>query len=239
MLEIQDLTFHYHSHVILDRVALRIEKGEIAAIIGASGSGKSTLFKLMAGAHKIKDGKIAVDGTPLPKGQGQIAFMMQDDFLLPWRTVLKNITLFGELGRHDQDPDQLQEKAETLLEQMGLKEFGGHYPDQLSGGMRQRVSLARAFLQNKPVLLLDEPFASLDMRNREQLYAMLRHLQGNFLTTIVLITHDFEDAITIADRVFLLAEKKIRREWTISDQTRNDPNLRARMYLDMRQALIM
>jgi ABC-type nitrate/sulfonate/bicarbonate transport system ATPase subunit len=238
MLEVRNLTFRYCSQVILESVSLDIGKGQIAGIIGTSGSGKSTLFKLMAGALNATEGEIAIDGIRLPKGQGQVAFMMQDDHLLPWRTVLKNMTLFGELGQNRQDLKHLQQDAESLLYRIGLGKYGNHYPAQLSGGMRQRVSLARAFLQKKPVLLLDEPFAALDVSLREHLYEMLRDIQKKFLTTIILVTHDFRDAITISDRVFLLADNTIRQEWVITDRIRSNPMLTADTCSEMRNAIV-
>ncbi len=147
--------------------------------------------------------------------------MRQEDLLLPWRTVLKNVLLCTELGEKKQG--DFEQKAFEMLKRVGLQNCAHLFPFQLSGGMRQRVSLARALLQERPLLLLDEPFGSLDVVVREQLYALLREIRLQFHKTLFFVTHDFRDAIRLSDRILVLSHGKIESEFRISESIRNDP----------------
>jgi len=148
--------------------------------------------------------------------------MTQDDLMLPWRTVLENLLLVGELGRKQQSMDALKQEALRYLEEVGLKGWENAFPDQLSGGMRQRVSLTRALLQKRPLLLLDEPFGALDVGLREQMHTLLRSIREQYGTTILMVTHDFRDALSLSDRIFFLDEGRIGAEWTVSSTLRQD-----------------
>ena len=145
MLEIKKLSFSYGKNSILENLSFSLKKGEIGSIIGSSGSGKTTLFNLLTGMLSPQQGEIIIDGTPLPEGQGKTSYMMQEDMLLPWRTVLKNMTLIAELGK-GREKTLLQLEAQNFLAEMQLENHGESYPNELSGGMRQRVSLAQALL---------------------------------------------------------------------------------------------
>ena len=162
MLSLEDVHFAYESP-ILKGVSFTLEEGEIAALIGTSGSGKTTLFRLITRLLKPSRGIIgcSVEAT----------YMQQEDLLLPWRTVMQNILLPFELGVNEGAPIA---EARRLLNLVGLEGCADAYPKELSGGMRQRVSLARALLQDRPLMLLDEPFGSLDVLIREQLYLLLK-----------------------------------------------------------------
>jgi ABC-type nitrate/sulfonate/bicarbonate transport system ATPase subunit len=220
-LVIENLSFSYENKVILKNFSLQLKKGEIGSLIGASGSGKSTLFKILTGLESLQEGQITL--LDFPKFNGKyIAYMMQQDLLLPWRTVLDNILLSMELGKHSLDRSSRVEEACRLLKEVGLNHCTNMYPDELSGGMRQRVSLARALLQRRPILLLDEPFGALDVGLREQMYQLLRQIREKYQTTILMVTHDFRDALSLSDRLFLLAEGKIYKEWEITSHTRED-----------------
>lgn len=209
MLTIKDVSFAYGEKKVLDRATLSLNKGEIGALIGASGSGKSTLFKVLTGMLPLQSGTIEIQNLPWPQGQSLTTYMMQEDLLLPWRTVIGNMTLVTELGLSPQPKTEVVEEAHALLEELGLQGSAHLYPEQLSGGMRQRVSLARALLQKRPLLLLDEPFGSLDYAMREQMYTLLKDIQATKHTTILMITHDPRDAESLADRSFFLANGKI------------------------------
>lgn len=220
-LMVRDLSFSYEGQSILKEVSFSLEKGKIGALIGASGSGKSTLFKILTGLLSPPSGEVEIHGCLSPLGCQYISYMMQQDLLLPWRTVLGNVLLTAELGKSEIDP-QVHGLAVDLLREVGLASYKDRYPDELSGGMRQRVSLARALLQQRPILLLDEPFGSLDVGRREQMYRLLQHIREKHKTTMLMVTHDFRDALSLSDHLFLLAQGKIYKEWSIPVSMRSD-----------------
>ena len=205
MIELQNIAFGYEQNQILKNVTFSIAKGEIVALIGVSGSGKTTLFRLMTGIEKAGFGSIT--GADCET----ISYMQQEDLLLPWRTVLGNLMLIDELGRLPRDP-KLKKRARRLLQIVGLEDCEEMMPHELSGGMRQRVSLVRALLQKRPTLLLDEPFGPLDVIVREELYLLLRSIRDDYGKTIVMVTHDFRDAIALADRILVLVNGEICKD---------------------------
>lgn len=219
---VENLSFSYPDKQVLKQLSFQLKKGEIGTLIGASGSGKSTLFKLLTGLLVPQEGNLFIQGKAPPEGCQQIAYMMQQDLLLPWRTALGNLLLAAELGSQTQSSQLLKDEAMDLLEEIGLKGCENLYPDELSGGMRQRISLARALMQKRPLLLLDEPFGALDVGLREQMYILLRELQQKRGTTILMVTHDFRDALSLSDKIFLLMKGQIRQEWSISHLQRQD-----------------
>ncbi|CUI17333.1 putative ABC-type transporter, ATPase subunit [Candidatus Protochlamydia naegleriophila] len=236
-LRLDNLSFSYPGHTILSRVSLTLESGEIGTLIGSSGSGKSTLFKLIAGLLPLQQGTVQVMNHSVPLAYQHLAYMTQQDLLLPWRTVLDNVLLIAELGPQMVDMIQVKEEACLLLEDIGLSRYVNYYPDELSGGMRQRVSLARALLLKKPALLLDEPFGALDVGLREHLYRLLHRIRDKYGTTILLVTHDFRDAISLSDRLFLLAQQSIHKEWTLSNLSRADFNYVGLLQQEMQELL--
>lgn len=201
VLKLEDVHFAYEERVILKGVSLRVEPGEILALIGTSGSGKTTLFRLITGLIQPDQGQIIASS--------ELTYMQQEDLLLPWRTVLQNVLLPFELGGAKQLPLM---QAHQLLNLVGLEGYAEAYPQELSGGMRQRVSLARALLQDRPMVLLDEPFGSLDVLIREQLYLLLKQTKK----TILLVTHDFRDALELADRILVLSDGQIVENLTVA-----------------------
>lgn len=237
MLKVTNLSFSYGSHQILQDVSFKIKKGDIATLIGLSGSGKTTIFKLLTGLLTPQNGTILIDSQPLPHEHGKISYLMQEEMLLPWRTVLKNLTLVSELGKSQCPRDHQKVKAMRLLEELEMPDCAHLYPDELSGGMRQRVSLAQALLQNRPLLLLDEPFGPLDVSLREQMYALLRQIQSKYGTTMLMVTHDFHDALSLSDHIFLIAQKKILKEWNVSDHMRNDSFAKGNLLKELSHAL--
>ncbi len=220
VLKIDNISFSYENRVALNQINLQLYEGEAVAFVGASGSGKSTLFKLIAGILTPLQGTISF---PLQSSNhNPAAYMMQDDLLLPWRTVLDNVSLPLELGKKPLAKRSAHEIARASLAEVGLLDYAHCYPDELSGGMRQRVSLAKALIQKRPILLLDEPFGSLDVALRDHLYALLREIREKFQTTQLLVTHDFRDAVSLADRILLLANRTIQEEWIVSPAIRSD-----------------
>ena len=220
LLKIQNLSFSYGEQKILHNLSLTLQAGEIVTLIGRSGSGKSTLFKILTGILPLDRSSISFEGS-LEKS---IAYMTQEDLLLPWRTVWENLLLISELGKQPIPSFSLEQEAKVLLSQLSLENCSDKYPYQLSGGMRQRVSLARTLLLKRPLLLLDEPFGSLDVVLREQIYCLLRQIRDQLNCSILLVTHDFHDAICFSDRILLMHEGSIHKTWCINDERKNSPS---------------
>lgn len=232
LLKIQNLSFSFGNQRILNDFSLTLDTNEIVTLIGWSGSGKTTLFKILTGVLSPDQGSITFAGHLTES----ISYMTQEDLLLPWRTVLGNLLLLSELGKQQQH-HSLHEEALALLDDLGLKKYADVFPEQLSGGMRQRVSLARALLQKRPLLLLDEPFDSLDVVLREQIYKLLRKVKDKLKCTILMVTHDFHDAICLSDRIILMHAGTIHNAWKIEDDTRKIPLLSNAIIEEIRTAL--
>ena len=237
MLHIENLHFAYGTKTILDGVTFSADPGEIIALIGVSGSGKTTLFRLITGLISATTGEVRIGGCSSSERNQMTTYMRQEDLLLPWRTVISNLMLFSELGKKEFQNSDLRDKASLMLKRVGLGGYEDVYPQTLSGGMRQRVSLARALLQNRPLLLLDEPFASLDVILREQLYALLRNIGDQYQKTIVMVTHDFRDAVALADRILILGNGKIVASYCLDPATRSDPTCSEKLIRQIREEL--
>ena len=229
---VDNLSFGYGKLPLLQDLSLSLKAGEIVTLIGLSGSGKTTLLKLISGLLSVSNDTITLCNDYHPKARQHVAYMMQQDLLLPWRTVLENVTLAAEMGHSNRN---VQTEALHILGLVGMSDCAHLYPEELSGGMHQRVSLARTLLQKRPILLLDEPFAALDVLLREQLYLLLRQIRDRYGLTILLVTHDFRDALVLSDRILMLAKGKIDQEWSIPADQRDDRS----WYLRLREALLL
>ncbi|MEU4242351.1 ABC transporter ATP-binding protein [Actinoplanes sp. NPDC026619] len=194
---------------VLAGIDLTVAPGEVIALLGPSGCGKSTLLRLAAGLDTPTTGSVSVDGRPVRGVESRCAVVFQEPRLLPWRTLHRNVA-YG-LPRGVTGPAAAAE-VDRLLELVGLGGFARHRPRQLSGGMAQRAALARALALQPGVLLLDEPFASLDALTRLRMQDLLADVQRTAGTTVLLVTHDVEEALHLADRVVLLGagEESIR-----------------------------
>ncbi|KIG01936.1 ABC transporter ATP-binding protein [Caballeronia concitans] len=194
---------------IFDRLDFSVGHGEIVSIVGRSGAGKSTLFNLISGLLTPQSGVISV-GQRADGEAGRIAYMLQKDLMMPWRTVLQNALLGIELYRKVQ-PDDVA-SARQMLARYGLGAVADAYPHSLSGGMRQRVALTRTLLVDPTLVLLDEPFSALDYETRLALEDDIIALSARSGTSVVLVTHDIEEAIAMSDRVILLGGRPARIE---------------------------
>lgn len=189
----------------LDNVSLDIEPGSFVAVVGPSGCGKSTLLALLAGLLPPTSGRLTIDGDDIVKPHPKVGVVFQSDLLLYWRDILGNILLPIEIK--DMDADGYKEAARELLSQVGLEGFGDKYPYELSGGMRQRVAICRALIQEPGLLLMDEPFGALDALTREQMIMDLQTMWLRVRNTVLFITHGIDEAVFLADRVIVMSPR--------------------------------
>jgi NitT/TauT family transport system ATP-binding protein len=189
----------------LDQISLAQRQGEFLSILGPSGCGKSTLMMIAAGLLAASNGLVVVRGQQVVAPRTDIGIIFQSPVLLEWRTALGNIMLQAE-ARH-LDRKAAERRARELLAAVGLAGFEGKYPDELSGGMRQRVSLCRALIHNPPQLLMDEPFGALDALTRDQLVLDLQRLWNETRMTVLFITHSVAEAVFLSDRVIVMTPR--------------------------------
>jgi NitT/TauT family transport system ATP-binding protein len=186
-------------------VSLKIAPGEFAAIIGPSGCGKSTLLSLISGIMEPTEGSVLVDGAPVTGPSRKVGYMLQQDYLFEWRTILDNTLLGAEI--QGADMAKARERATQLLTRYGLGQFLNHLPRQLSGGMRQRVALARTLCTEPDIVLLDEPFSALDSQTRLALSDEITQILRSDGKTAILVTHDIGEAVSMAERVIVMSRR--------------------------------
>ena len=204
MLTISDLSKRYGSSPpVLQQINLAIEKGEFISLIGPSGCGKSTLLKLISGLTNASAGSILVDGMTPVNARKTVSYIFQDATLLPWRNVTRNVGLGLELEHVSREARKA--KVQSLLELVGLSHVAQAYPRQLSGGMKMRVSVARALATTPRLLLMDEPFGALDEMTRDRLNEELLRLRAEQSWTAVFVTHSVSEAVFLSTRIIVLA----------------------------------
>ena len=181
-------------------IQVRTTEGEIVAILGGSGCGKTTLLRLVAGLDTPTAGAIVVGGEPISGTHPAISAVFQEPRLLPWLKVGANIAFGGQRL----EPAERQRRTDALIERIGLAGYGGRWPRDLSGGQSQRVAIARALIGHPGVLLLDEPFSALDPFTRASLHALVLGLWAELKPTILMVTHDVDEAVTLADRIVVM-----------------------------------
>ncbi|HXG36437.1 MAG TPA: ABC transporter ATP-binding protein [Dehalococcoidia bacterium] len=223
----------------LKDLTLHVDEGEFVSIIGPSGCGKSTLFNLIVGVEAPSEGEIELAGETSPRRRRLLAaYLFQKDLLLPWRNVLDNAALglevAGVCSRRE-----ARARASSLLARFGLEGFERHHPAELSGGMRQRVALLRTLLLQRPLLLLDEPFASLDALTRLALQAWLRNTWRSGSRAALLVTHDVREAACLSDRVYVMSPRpgSIIAEIKLEQDNRDDPGRLAQVEQQLLEAL--
>ncbi|MEY3334194.1 MAG: hypothetical protein RLZZ176_2497 [Cyanobacteriota bacterium] len=199
----------------LENINLHIEQGEFVCAVGASGSGKTTLLRLISGLDTPTAGEILVDGVPVKEPGRERGLVFQSYTLYPWMNVADNVG-FG-LKLQGIPPIERKQSVSYYLEVVGLSEFAQALPSQLSGGMKQRVAIARALASQPKILLMDEPFGALDVQTKESMQKFLRQIWQQTGTTILMITHDVEEAIFLSQRIYVLTSRpgKIRQEINI------------------------
>ncbi len=212
LLSIRNITKYYDEALAVDNVSLDIRKGEIFALLGASGSGKSTLLRMLAGFEQPTQGNILLDGTDitrLPPYQRPINMMFQSYALFPHMTVEQNLA-FG-LKQDKLPKDEIRERVERMLKLVHMEKYARRKPHQLSGGQRQRVALARSLAKQPKLLLLDEPMGALDKKLRTEMQLEVVDILENVGVTCVMVTHDQEEAMTMADRIAIMDEGYIQQ----------------------------
>lgn len=218
MIEIEGLTFAYESQSpVLRDFDWRVAAGEAWAVIGPSGCGKSTLLYLIAGLRQPGAGRLWVDGEPVPRPRAATGLILQDYGLLPWATIWENVALVMRMGRFYKGkagpagmprpyprPDLTPEQVDYWLSRLGIAGLRNKYPGQVSGGQRQRTAIARSLLQQPSLLLMDEPFSSLDALTREDLQQLTLELRQETGVTTVVVTHNIEEAVFLGQHILVL-----------------------------------
>jgi ABC-type nitrate/sulfonate/bicarbonate transport system ATPase subunit len=211
-LQIEHLTKHYwleredRNVLALSDVSFSVDDGEFMAIVGPSGCGKTSMLNIIAGLLPCEEGKVSIDGKRVSGPGIDRAVVFQHSSLLPWRTIAGNVRYGMELQRRF-DEATMKERTDSFIKLVGLSGFERHYPSELSGGMQQRVNLARALAADPVVLLMDEPFAALDAQTREFMQAELLKIWSKAKKTVVFITHQISEAIYLADRVVVMSAR--------------------------------
>lgn len=211
-LHVQQISKKFSRNQVLLDLSFAVEKEEFVSIIGPSGSGKSTIFNLIGGLLSPDKGAITLAGENIIARRGSISYMPQTPSLLPWRTVLQNVMLGAELnGKKDRN------KAIEMLEKAGIADYIHSLPDELSGGMKQRVAFIRALLSPQSLICLDEPFSALDELTRLEMQIWLISIWEEYRRTILFVTHSIEEALFLSDRIIVLSPKpaKIEAEFQV------------------------
>lgn len=219
-LKIDHLSVSFSGQKILSDVSLGIEEGAFVSILGPSGCGKSTLLNILAGLVPLEEGAFYVDDAPISGASEHFAYMPQEDLLLPWKTIMDNVCLYGAIHK---EKVQAREKAAELFPVFGLAGYENAYPEELSGGMRQRAAFLRTALCKADILLLDEPFGALDVITRSDMQDWLATMRSQLKKTTLLVTHDIDEAIYLSDKILILNGKPatIRKEIVIDEPQRS------------------
>ena len=210
MLKFDNVSFQYdvEDFSIIDHLSFDVQDGEFVSVIGASGCGKSTIFRLVNKLLLPASGEILVDGESIERKRNYCGYMPQQDLLFPWRTVRENLLLPMEI-RGGYSKMEMREKADAALESVGLKDWGDKMPKELSGGMRQRVMIAMALITRPEILIADEPTTALDVTVQKQVLDLIKKLQQDMGTSVILITHDLGVVRQYADRINVMYAGRI------------------------------
>jgi NitT/TauT family transport system ATP-binding protein len=211
----ENITKRFGNLQVVDAFDTEVKKGELVALVGPSGCGKSTLLHIAAGLEMPSSGRMLVNDQLVRGPNPERMLMFQENALYPWQTLLQNVAMALEFQKTERQ--QAQQQAREWLSKVNLKGFEDYYPHQVSGGMRQRAALARAFISNPKVLLLDEPFGALDALTRMTLQDALRTLIREMRPTVLLVTHDVDEALFLADRILVFSPRpaKVLKEFNL------------------------
>ncbi|WP_307892302.1 ABC transporter ATP-binding protein [Bacillus swezeyi] len=208
-LQVQDVTHTYFSlqekTTALENVSIEVEKGQFVSFLGPSGCGKTTLLSIIAGIVSPTEGRVLIEGQKPDERDRQIGYMLQQDYLFPWKTIEENILIGLHISKKLNA--ETKQTALHLLEKLGLYQVENKYPKELSGGMRQRAALARTLAVDPDILLLDEPFSALDYQTKLNLEDLVFNTLNSYQKTAVLVTHDIGEAIAMSDRILLFSKQ--------------------------------
>jgi ABC-type nitrate/sulfonate/bicarbonate transport system, ATPase component len=224
----------------LEDADMQVGAGRFVSIIGPSGCGKSTLFNIVAGLTEPSSGRVLLDGEEITGESGRVGYMLQKDLLLPWRTILDNVIIGLEL--RGMSKKKARERALPMLRKYGLEGFEYDHPEALSGGMRQRAGLIRTLLDDKDVILLDEPFGALDAQTRLQMQNWLLKIWSDFQKTVLFVTHDIDEAIYLSDEIIVFTHRPGRIKARIDvglPRPRDEKTLMENRFLLLKRELLL
>ncbi|SET33067.1 NitT/TauT family transport system ATP-binding protein [Oceanobacillus limi] len=205
-LSLENISHYYFSKKdftkALDNISFSIKEGEFVSLVGPSGCGKSTILSIVAGIIQQTSGNVLLNKKPLKRSELAIGYMLQQDYLFPWKTILDNVLLGPKI--HNNKSEEVKNKATELLYEVGLANVADAYPNALSGGMRQRVALVRTLITDPKVLLLDEPFSALDYQTKLKLEDLVYQILKTYHKSAILVTHDIGEAIAMSDRIYVM-----------------------------------
>lgn len=196
-IRIENISKSFDGDKIIDNISINVEEGELVSILGPSGCGKSTIFNIIAGLLKQDSGKVDVNG--------KLSYMYQKDLLLPYKTIIDNVSL--PLVLRKEKKSEAREEVRQYFKVFGLEGYEDKYPKELSGGMRQRANFMRTYVNSNDIMLLDEPFGALDSITKSSMQKWLLDIRKRVTSTILLITHDIEEAILLSDRIYVISNK--------------------------------
>ncbi|WP_019138609.1 ABC transporter ATP-binding protein [Peptoniphilus timonensis] len=204
ILRVENINKSFNGKEVLKDINIKLNKGELVSLVGVSGSGKTTLFNIIAGLLKADSGKVYLKGEDVTSSAGRISYMLQKDMLLPYMTIIDNVSL--PLVLRGEKKKVAREKVRGLFKDFGLNGYEEKYPAQLSGGMAQRAALLRTYVFSKEVALLDEPFSALDAITKASIHKWYKNIISEMGISTIFISHDIEEAIKISDRIYILGK---------------------------------
>jgi NitT/TauT family transport system ATP-binding protein len=216
VIHFKNVKLQFDSEQIYDNISFDVNSGEFISILGPSGCGKSTSLRIIGGLLEITSGEVSITGKAPSEAWRELSYVFQSARLVPWRNAIKNVTLGMELRYDGMEKLLMENRAKELLSLVGLNDDMEKYPSMLSGGERQRVAIARSLAVDPKIILMDEPFAALDLNTRKHLREELIDIWEKTKKTIIFVTHDIDEALTLADRIILLSDKPTRVLETIS-----------------------
>jgi len=223
MLKAKNITKYYQKQKVIEGINLEIHKGELVCLLGVSGIGKTTLFQILSGLERPDEGSVYLNNEDVTGVTGKMSYMQQKDLLLPFETIVDNVAI--PLTLRGVSKKEARETALSFFIEFGLEGCERKYPSQLSGGMRQRAALLRSYLFSDQVMLLDEPFNSLDVITKAAMQQWFVQIMKKHGTTVLLITHDVDEAILLSDRIYIMSGSpgKITHELSMNGENKDDP----------------